>query len=291
MFQDKQTMEGVQPSNSDIMNAIFNIGAQLSDIKQTIEVDREKANEKILTIENRLESHDSKLLNYYKRDVKRNIVIFGWDEMLKNPLHIIRGKLLELIVERLEVKDVRMFDIHGIKITGPKKNVLVVTLCSPYLTRIIISNGKKLAGTKIFIDYDLSPEERANKKKLLNHKKAFSDGGIEAKLKNNTLIVGDKTYTLEQLEAGEFEIPNASQGTAPSAQQSSSQQPQHNTNQTPRNLSPNPAENEDFEMGTDRKKRTPPLQENDRLPKKFTLNTPKINVPNFPLENKTAKET
>ncbi|KAI5699566.1 hypothetical protein M8J75_005146 [Diaphorina citri] len=65
-----------------------------------------------------------------------------------------------------------------------------------------VANRHKLVGTKIYIKYDSSPEERKVRKELLVHKTALTELGKTCKLKKNTLIVDSVPFTLQQLKAG-----------------------------------------------------------------------------------------
>lgn len=204
-----------QPSNADILEAISNmkmevnnnVNLQIFELKQTIEDNNKIAEEKNVILENHLKDHDKKFDNAYKRDIKKNIVVYGWDELKNKPRYIMREKFLELLHGRLELQEVRNFDIHDIRTVGANKNVVVVSVCSAYLAHLIISKGFKLSGSKIYLAHDLSPEERKAKKKLLEHKKEFKNAGKTCELKNNALVVDGQTYTLEQLESGKAEIP------------------------------------------------------------------------------------
>lgn len=220
-----------QPSNADIMEAITkmktevneNINSQISQLKQTIEDNNIKAEEKNAIFENHLKDHDMKFDNAYKREVRKNIVVYGWEEVKNQPRYILRGKFLELLHGRLRLQEVRGFDIHDVRIVGPKKNIVVVTVCSAYLAHLIISKGFQLAGSKIFLEHDLSREERNVKKKLLEHKKQFKDIAQTCKItQNSALVVNGQTYTLEQLEARKGEILKATAAAATAAATSES---------------------------------------------------------------------
>uniref|UniRef100_A0A8D9ALW6 Uncharacterized protein n=1 Tax=Cacopsylla melanoneura TaxID=428564 RepID=A0A8D9ALW6_9HEMI len=270
------------PSNADLMAAITAsqtaVSAQIEELKATINEDREKVESKNADFEKRLKAHDRKFEITYKKEARKNIVIYGWEEAMNNPLHIIRDKFVSLLSDKLLVKDVRIFDIHDIRIAGSKKNVVIVTLCSPHLARMILSNAFKLKGSKIFLDFDRSPEERATRTKLLTHKKRLADQGKgNIKLKDNTLIVDGEALSLEQLDAtmGE-ECENTTNSNLAEAEKA------------PETISTN----NDFEMGKDIKKRSPPKQDFTQQSKKVILETPKLSLPpNFPMGTFPIKKT
>lgn len=253
-----------EPSNAQLMQGISVILSQLTEMREETRKDKEKQWEKNLDFEQKLKTHDEKFEKTYKKEMRNNIVIYGWEDIVNKPLHIIRPKVVELFSDKLTLKDIRTFDIHDIRVVGTQKNVLIVTLCSPYLTRMIINNASKLKGTKIFINYDLSPEERAVKKKLLTYKNNLSSQGKVCKLKNNTqLVVDGRNFTLEELDAG-----IGGSGTRPS--------------QEPGAGAVDSATEPDYEMSDTAKKRTPPHQETRQQHKKALLAPAKIDISTFP---------
>lgn len=266
------------PSIADILAAITDmrtsLTSQITDTQNKITESQEKQEVRNKDVQNHLKVHDRKFDQMYKRDTKRNLVIFGLDEALGKTMQIMREKVLDLLTNKLMIKDVRVFDIHDIRVVGGKKNLLVVTLCSPHLVRMALSNSMKLKGSKISVDFDLSPEERAEKKQLLAFKKEFKGQGKDCKLRKNTLIIGNETFTLQQL------ITNSKASGAPNASQS-----QDNVLMAPLD--------EDYEMSDLIKKRTPPGREEARNTKKFALNAPKIlaDTPNSKFTSEKSKDT
>ncbi|KAL3278156.1 hypothetical protein HHI36_013499 [Cryptolaemus montrouzieri] len=64
----------------------------------------------------------------------------------------------------------------------------------------ILKGANKLKGTSIFLSPDLSPEERAQHKMLVNHMNEARNRGKQAKLQGRTLIIEGQTITIQQLE-------------------------------------------------------------------------------------------
>ncbi|KAL1448558.1 hypothetical protein WDU94_015642, partial [Cyamophila willieti] len=178
------------------MAAIVNVSSQVTELRKKFDENEVRVAKKNEEIEHKLNSHEQKLDRQYKQDIKKNIIIYGWSEVQNEQNYVIRQKLLDLLTDNLQIQGVRSFDIHGVRIVGEKKNVVRATLCSPELVQLAIRNSAKLAGTKIFLDFDLSPEERAVKKELLSYKKVLSAQGKQCKLKNkSTLMVDNQPLT------------------------------------------------------------------------------------------------
>lgn len=194
-----------EPTNADILNAISNIATRIGGVETSISELGKKVDTKNAFFESQLKEHDKKFESAYKKEVRKNIVIFGWKDMESKPKYVLREKFLELIHEKLLLKEVRNFDIHNIKTAGKKNNIVIVTLCSSYLAQTIVSKGFRLAGSDIFLEYDLSSEEREIKKKLLNYKKDLkAKGEISKVTKYNTLKINGQQYSLDQLDAGKI---------------------------------------------------------------------------------------
>uniref|UniRef100_A0A8D9EVN6 Uncharacterized protein n=1 Tax=Cacopsylla melanoneura TaxID=428564 RepID=A0A8D9EVN6_9HEMI len=189
-----------QYSLADLMVAIVNVSSQVAELVKKFDDNDLVVAKRNEEIEQKLKSHEQRLDKQYKEDIRRNIIIYGWSEVQNDENHVVRHKLVELLTDKLQIQGVRSFDIHGIRIVGEKKNVVRATLCSPHLVQLAIRNSAKLAGSKIFLDFDLSPEERAVKKELLSFKRTLSAQGKQCKLKSKTLLmVNNQPFTVEQL--------------------------------------------------------------------------------------------
>lgn len=256
--------ENDNPSTAVLLAAITEMRAtittQITETQNKIVEGQDIQEAKNVEIHNNLKVHDQKLNRAYKRDIKKNLVIYGLEEALGKPMWTVREKVLDLLTNKLLIKDIRVFDIHDIRTAGAKKNVLIATLCSPQLVQMAISSSMKLKGTKIAVDFDLSAEERAQKKQLLAFQRDFRSRGRECKMRKNTLVVGSETFTLQQLLASNpaVAVPGASGQT----QAVGFGEPTQDV--------------EDSEMSDATKKRTPPERDDRKNTKKFILNPPKI---------------
>lgn len=274
MNSDSSSKEEISPSNADLMKAILQINStlsnQMSELNKTMTEGQQKLEEKNSQLQIHLQSHDRKFDIAYKRDTKKNLVIYGWSAVLSKPIHIIREMCLELLVNKLNLEGVRLYDIHEIKVNGIKKNVVIVTLCSPCLVRLAISNAHRLKGSKIFLVYDMPPEERAVKKELLAYMRNLKSKGKDCKIKKNLLVIGDQSLTLNQVKTQFGELPDDSQrqqnvNQAIQAGGSSSNSMQHTSDVV-------------MDVVSDVKKRTPPPVEKPPESKKI-LRQPSFSVP------------
>ncbi|KAI5699946.1 hypothetical protein M8J75_011583 [Diaphorina citri] len=157
----------------------------------------------ISSVNENIASHSKQLKAIYRKDIKKNLVIHGWRDLTSCSIQNMRQEVLKLLTEKLEITDVRIFDIHNIQLVGPRKNIIIASLCPPELVRMAITNSKKLVGTNIYVRFDLSPEDRKIRKQLLEHKKALTAIGKTCKMRNNALLVDSVLFTLQQLQNGE----------------------------------------------------------------------------------------
>lgn len=198
------TASNSEPKIGDVMVAINSVAkqvsSQLAEIQSTISFLKDDVEKRQNSCEKNIVSHSKQLKTIFKRETRKNLVIIGWEEVTKCTIQIMRDKIFELLVNKLEIRDVRRFDIYNVRVVGRNKNVIIAGLCSPELVRMAVTSGSKLAGTKIFLKYDTSPEEREQRKKLLEYKRTLSGLGKECKLRNKVLIVDSIPHTLAQLE-------------------------------------------------------------------------------------------
>lgn len=175
---------------------------QLDTINTSVTSLREDVNRRQVAVETKVQKHDVQLKSIFKRDRNRNLVIFGWIGIEKTSIKEMREKVYNLLANNLQIQGCRSFDIEYVRAVGRNKKIVIATLCSAELVRQAIMNASKLKGSNVFLSYDSSPEERALKKRLINHKKNLTGKGKLCKVKNKTLIVNSVPYTLEQLDSG-----------------------------------------------------------------------------------------
>ncbi|KAI5706133.1 hypothetical protein M8J75_005132 [Diaphorina citri] len=110
--------------------------------------------------------------------------------------------IVNLFKSKLEIHDFRPYDILHFKLVGPSKTIVIVTLYSPELVHHILKSSGKLKGMGIFLERDLSAEDRKIKQSLLLHKKSLSGQGKRVVFKNfKTLLVDGQEYSLDTLNS------------------------------------------------------------------------------------------
>ncbi|KAL3277772.1 hypothetical protein HHI36_013113 [Cryptolaemus montrouzieri] len=163
--------------NNKIQQLETSITAKLEDVRSEFE-------EKVRIYEGRikeLEHINGKLrkeLNFIdKKQRKNKLVVHGLDPEVGN----IEEKVIDIARNSLQVE-------------------LNIELISYRKKCQILKGANKLKGTSIFLSPDLSPEERAQHKMLVNHMNEAKNRGKQAKIQGRTLIIEGQTITIQQLE-------------------------------------------------------------------------------------------
>lgn len=200
-------------SNQDFSNK--ELFKQLKDfIKEEVRENREeikkeiiKENKKILSkleenskrideLEDKYRALELRCIQLERNHRKNNVVIYGLEAPEKNVLNFVIDKLNVLLGIQLHISQVN--NIFHLK--GQKPYPIKVELNSYVTKQVIFENCKKLKNTKIFIVHDLCKEDREDNKILRTHLKAARAKNQLARIKGKTLIVGEDTYTLQQLK-------------------------------------------------------------------------------------------
>lgn len=315
-----------EPSISDIMVAVNKLSGQVADFRLSVEENQKRSDERNEELEKTVRSHTESFEKIYKRDISRNLIVYGWKDLCSEPLFKKRKDMVvDLLMKKLEIRDLRAYDIHHVKLVGQAKNVVIVTLCSPDLVHVCLQKARNLKGTGIYLDKDLSPEDRKIKQSLLGHKKLLSGQGRIVSFKNyKTLLVDDKPLSLEELNvlnpaaavgngaSGSSAVPSAnisSAGNHPSGSSAaavgngatgSSAVPSVNISSAGNDPSGSSlvvtsagALSMEWTSGGNSRKRPPSELEGSeqQLEKKAGLAAPKLNVLNFPKINTPSKGT
>lgn len=196
------TMNGLVQQISSLSTQMTTMQTSVSSLREHITARQDRQ-------ETQIKSHTKQLKTIFNKDTKRNLVIFGWGETAKLSFKLIKERVYELFTSDLQIPGVRIYDIEFIRVTGRDNNIIVVTLYSAELVRQAILNARKLKGKNIYLNYDSSPEERAVKKKLIQHKKILTEQGKACQVRRNVLIVDSVSYTLDQLDSGSSKTQNS----------------------------------------------------------------------------------
>lgn len=129
---------------------------------------------------------------------KNNIVIFGIkhqeDEL---NFEFVKQEIQNLLEVELEEKDINDIYSLGRSEDSPIKIELATYLKKKY----ILQNSHKLAGTKIFINHDLTEKQREENRLLRKHLNiAKKDKNKTCYIKSNKLYINNRVVTIEELK-------------------------------------------------------------------------------------------
>lgn len=189
----QQFLKHIQDANNKQTEELKTyMNKELKNITESINTEIQKRNE--------LEENYQELKNKYKileKSLrKNNIVIFG--------LQCIEENLLEYTIEQLNNHlDLTLTenDVNNIYMLGKQaENIPIKIEFTRYLQKQnVLRNCFKLKNTDIRIHEDLSIEERAEKRILVQHLKEARSKNKTAYIKGNKLCVSDNVYTVEEL--------------------------------------------------------------------------------------------
>lgn len=167
---------------------------ELNSLRQDVEGWKnsvEKSIEKLQYNDNELRR---KLDFYEKNDRRRNLIIKGIDA--KSTQQEIMDETKIFLSVKMKISDVRaVVYVKKIKEVG-NRMIVLARLESETLVREVLKNTKELAGTYFSVDRDLTVEERAIKRNLLNIKGNILqvDKSRRIKVRNNKLFIGDAEF-------------------------------------------------------------------------------------------------
>lgn len=142
----------------------------------------------------------SKIEELDRRSRKNNLIVFGLPNNTGTEVGETCKQLNDLLGINLAERDISDSSFFG----NPGRKILKIELQSFHRKRYILQNCNKLKGTKIVITHDLTKLQQSEGKILRKHLiKAKQTSGEKCFIKGDRLWVGDKAYTVKELE--EFE--------------------------------------------------------------------------------------
>lgn len=198
-------LQDVIKSNTEIKEEIKENRDSLS--RQLLELKQEFSKEfqELKTENEELREENKKLkeaLNKIERRTKKfNFIVYGLKEDLDGIKDIER--IINLFNSTLDVhcafRDFR--DIFRLgNYTEGKNRPVLIEVVTYHLKREILNNSKKLQGSGIFIALDYSTEEYNNRKVLLSSQREARKVNLDAKIRNNNLIIEGTKYSVEDLK-------------------------------------------------------------------------------------------
>jgi hypothetical protein len=137
---------------------------------------------------------------------KKNIIVHGIPESTGKETFLERGKIFEDLISKLGLTDICYDEVRRLGLSNPSRpRPLLVKLVKLKDKFCIMQAKKNLKGQKIFINYDLPPEERKKNgllRQFLNQRKK-DDNGVTGFVTNGLL----KTWKGTRLKQFKFD-PN-----------------------------------------------------------------------------------
>ncbi|XP_026681000.1 uncharacterized protein LOC113468366 isoform X2 [Diaphorina citri] len=146
-----------------------------------------------IKINEKLDKQDSRINKLEKEARKRNVIIYGMNEGphesfmdLKSKINWIFNVKMELNIRGEEIDE---FFRLGKKNEEKRNKPIIVKMISSWRKSEIMMSKRKLIGTKIFIENDLSEEEILEKRNMIAEMKNLKAKGHEAYIKGKSLVV------------------------------------------------------------------------------------------------------
>lgn len=196
-------------SNKDLLLSVTKLIVEENqknrlELKEEIKGESERIFCKLQNLHKRIEDLQSKYIalenrceRLEKQSRKNNIIIFGLDVTESAP--ILETTLTELS-QLLGIPFVEA-DINNIfRLKSEKTPTIKIEFATYLKKQKVFENIHKLRGKKIFINHDLSVEERKERKILIEHQREAKSNNLQAVIKGKTLIINNETFTIKQLE-------------------------------------------------------------------------------------------
>lgn len=204
----------LQQSSQEIGNKIDGLEAKLKGIEEKYDTTITQLRQKVQIYENENRQLKSRLLNVDRKLRRRNLIFYGVsEEEGENIVLVLEGVLEEKLGVKLEKYDI----INAFRMgkNARKPRPILVELLSEFKIREIIKKRKNLKGTNIFINEDLIPEDREEKKVLIEQLKLAKSKNKLAQLKGNKLIIEGEAYCYSDFVKQKDSVENIGYYTPP----------------------------------------------------------------------------
>lgn len=181
-----------------------------AELSKIVEVCNQRYNEQQKQIED-LKSTVQKQNKLLDSVVRANNLIFYGVKVEGNesaPLAL-EKKIVDICENVLKVS-LAVSDLNKVFRIGKNKTIgpVLVSFVSNLKRFEVLKNSKNLQKSGISVSKDLSPEEREQRKVLVELCKDLKQKNRICNINRNGLVVDGKFYTVEQLQSGSLEIPN-----------------------------------------------------------------------------------
>lgn len=192
----------LQSTNTNLSTKIDSVKQNCVKIDEKLSKELQEAQEQIRFLESENLSLRQKLRSIERKSLKYNLIVYGLAETGRNNNLDTRKQIEALFLDKLEI-DLDPYDIRNCYRLGQnteKTRPILVEFLSNFTRSVILRNRTKLKGTKIFIQEDLTFEDRQERKILVEKLKEAKEKNIPAILKGNKLVIEGRTYTYSDFE-------------------------------------------------------------------------------------------
>lgn len=202
------TTDKVDITNTELYASLVQI------VKEQSQLIVDQINESIIKLQTELSEAKSEIVKLktenhllrervYKLEINsrsNNLVIFGIPHIENENKESLANLVITKFNDVLNVNCSRndLSDIYRLGKSNDKIPV-IIKFVSHFVKDLIIKNAFKFKDTGVSISRDLPPEERNNFKILRQHLREAKSYNLSAKIHKNTLIVDDKSYTINEL--------------------------------------------------------------------------------------------
>lgn len=175
------------------------IGDRLGLLEERLLLRLDESQRRIITLEATNDRLARRVETLERANRKNSVVIFGLQLPKKQDIpDFVVSQLCHLLGIELGLSDID--DIHAI---GKSGNVVKVRFVS-YLRKIwVLKNSSKLEGQNIYINNDLTLKEREENQILRTHLRLAKVRGKDAFIRNGSLIIDGKSYSVRDLQTAE----------------------------------------------------------------------------------------
>lgn len=177
-----------------LFSSINNLSESLKTVRAEIHTSSkfvESIDRRVNEFENRLTQSESSLSALESLSRARNIILFNLmdTDEINTDLHAMVLKTFKKV--NLQVPDLAIDDVFRLgKIRG--KRPIMIKFISSKWVRLVFGKVRELRNEDIFIANDRSKEERENRRLLLDQVRRIREGGQDAVLKGNKIIIKEK---------------------------------------------------------------------------------------------------
>lgn len=159
---------------------------------------------RIVEIEKKVDINTKRTDEWEKAKRKRNIIIFGMEQEKEENYITLEEKVRNMLREKMDIT-VLSTEVDSIKRIGkdPNKRPIFMALTTWRKKMEIITNGKKLKNTGIFISEDYPPEVQKIRKELAVVLKEHRKNGKKAYIKYDKIVIVGENNGEDNLEEDE----------------------------------------------------------------------------------------